>query len=121
MTDIFERNRYLDSLMVARNQQDQGEFEEGLLGSPSQPTPSEIPESSRHPPPSPLTIRSKRVIDSLNRKDREGTPSKRREIMSNIMNPSLEELETVLSRNNKAQGLDLRLIIKGKRRRGRKP
>jgi len=129
MTEIFERNRYLNSLMEARKQKEPLTSEvagvstpppnnqERLLGSPFQPTPSEIP------PPTPLTIRSKRVNDSPTHKEHEGIPSKRREIMPNEMNPlvgELEELEDVLSRNDKAQGLDPRLIIHGKRRRGQK-
>lgn len=131
MTEILERGRYLDSLMEMRNQQRRvsndtpppPNDQEGLY-SPLQRTPSELSENSNHPPPTPLTIRSKRVIDSPNREEREGTPSKRRQIMPNEVNPlpgepgELGKLEAVLSRNDKAQGLDPRLIIQGKRRRG---
>ena len=124
MTEIFEQNRYLDSLLEARKRKESLSSKVAGVstpppnnqeGSPFQPT------SSKIPPPTPLTIRSKRVINSPNREEREGTPSKRRQIMSNEVNPlpgELEELEDVLSRNDKAQGLDPRLIIYGKRRRG---
>ncbi len=99
MTASFERNRHLNSLMEARKQ------------------------NAQIPPPTPLTIRSKRVNDSPNNRDHEGTPSKRREIIPNEMNPLFGEpevLEAMLSRNDKAQGLDPRLIIHGKRKRGQK-
>lgn len=80
-------------------------------------------EGSEIPPPTPLIIRTKRVNDSPTHEEHEGTPSKRREITPNEMDPlfgELEELEDMLSRNDKAQGLDPRLIIHGKRRRGQK-
>ena len=131
MMEILERNKHLDSLMETRNQQRRvsndtpppRNDQEGL-SSPFPLTESEISENSSHPPPTPLTIRSKRVIDSPNHEEREGTPSKRREVMPNEVNPllgELEEIEAVLSRNDKAQGLDPRLIIHGKQRRGQKP
>jgi hypothetical protein len=72
MTDIFERNRYLDSAMEVRKQKEQEELE------PREP-----------------------------------------EILSSLF--EVVELEAVLSRNDKAQGLDPRLIIQGKRRPGQKP
>ena len=126
MTEIFERNRYLNSLLEARKQNESLTSEVAAVSTPPPNNQEGSPfqrTSSKIPPPTPLTIRSKRVNDSPTHKKHEGPPLKRHEITPNEMNPlfgELEELEDVLSRNDKAQGLDPRLIIHGKRRRGQK-
>jgi hypothetical protein len=96
MTEIFERNRYLHSLMEARKQKESLTSEVAGVSTP----PPNHQEGSEIPPPTPLIIQTKRVNDSPTHEEHEGTPSKRREITPNEMDPlfgELEELEDMLS------------------------